>query len=98
MLVKIHSSYRSIISLCDSDLIGKIFEEGQKTLFVNPNFFQGEEKNEKEVIEIIEIGKAEDYTFNIVGKEAVKLGLKTGIIDKEGIQTIQGIPVALSLL
>ena len=86
MLVKIHNSYRSIISLCDSDLIGKTFEEGIKTIFVNPNFFKGEEKTEKEAIEIIEIGRAEDYTFNIVGKEAVRLALKTGIIKQEGIQ------------
>ena len=42
MLVKIHESYISIIAICDSDLIGKTFEEGKKNIFVNPNFFQGD--------------------------------------------------------
>jgi hypothetical protein len=98
MLVKIHSSYRNTIAICDSNLVGKTFEEEIKSLFVNPNFFQGEEKTEQEILEIIEKGIYEDYTFNIVGKEAVSLALKAGIIKQEGIQTIQGIPIALILL
>jgi len=98
MQVKIHHSYRGVVAICDSELIGKTFEEGNMHIFVNPNFFQGEDKNEKEVLKIIEKGAAEDYNFNIVGKEAVKTALEAGIINKEGIKYIQGIPVALSLL
>lgn len=98
MLIKIHSSYRSIIAICDSDLIGKTFEENNKSIFVNPNFYQGEEKTEKEVLEIIELGSSEDYTFNIVGKESVALALKSGLVKPEGIIKIQGIPIALVLL
>jgi hypothetical protein len=98
MLVKIHPSYRNTVAICDSDLIGKTFEENNKCIFVNPNFFQGEEKSEKEVLEIIEKGSYEDYTFNIVGKKSVELALKSGIIKPEGITKIQGVPVALVLL
>ena len=98
MLVKIHSSYRNVIAICDSNLIGKTFEEGNKQIIVNPKFYQGEEKNEQEVLEIIEKGTAEDFTFNIVGTEAVKLALKCGLVKEEGITTIQSIPIALVLL
>ena len=98
MLVKIHSSYRNVVAICDSDLIGKTLQEGKKYLFVNPNFYQGEEKDEKQVLEIIEKGSAEDYTFNIVGEESVNLALKSGIIREEGISKIQGVPLALILL
>ncbi len=98
MLVKIHSSYRPIIAICDSDLIGKNFEEGKRCIHVNPNFFQGEEKNDKEIMRIIEKGSEEDYTFNIVGKRAVELALRAGIIKSEGIIHIQGVPIALVLL
>ena len=98
MLVKIHSSYRNVVAICDSNLIGKSFEEGIKCLSITPNFFQGEEKTEKEVLEIIERGSDEDYTFNIVGKESIALALKAGIIKEEGITRIQGIPAALVLL
>lgn len=98
MLVKIHNSYRNVVAICDSNLIGKTFEEGKKYLFVNPNFYQGEEKDEKQVLEIIEKGSAEDYTFNIVGEESVNLALKSGIIREEGVTRIQGTPIALILL
>lgn len=98
MLVKIHSTYRNVVAICDSDLIGKTFGEGQKCLFVNPNFFQGEEKSEKEVLDIIEKGLYEDYTFNIVGRQSTDLALKAGIIRSEGIINIQNIPIALILL
>ena len=98
MLVKIHNSYRTIVAICDSDLVGKTFEEGDKQIKITENFFKGEEKTEQEVLEIIEMGTCEDYTFNIVGKKSVALALKCGLIKKEGITNIQGIPVALVLL
>lgn len=98
MLVKLHSSYRNVLAICDSNLIGKTFEECKRSITINPHFFQGDEKNEKEVIEIIEKGAAEDYTFNIVGEQSIKTALKVGIIKSEGIIKIQGIPVALVLL
>jgi hypothetical protein len=98
MLVKIHETYRDIIAICDSNLVGQTFEEGNRCIFINPNFFKGEEKNEKEVLEIIEIGAGEDFTFNIVGEESIKTALKCGLIKDDGVITIQGIPIALVLL
>ena len=98
MLVKIHSTYRNVVAICDEDLVGKTFEEGHRQIFVNPNFFKGEEKSEQEVQEIIEMGAGEDFTFNIVGKESVGVALKSGFIKEEGVITIQEIPIALVLL
>ena len=98
MLVKIHNSYRNVIAICDANLLNKKFEEGNKSITLNPHFFQGEEKSEEEVLEIIEEGTAEDCTFNIIGAEAINLALKSGIIEPEGITKIQGIPIALVLL
>lgn len=98
MLVKIHSSYRNTVAICDPDLLGKNFEEGDKQIFVNENFFKGEEKSEEEVLEIMGQGSSEDYTFNIVGKQSIDLALKAGLIQKEGIISIQGVPISLVLL
>lgn len=97
MLIKIHKSYRDVIAICDSGLLGKKFEEGNLQLEVN-EFFNGEEKTEQEILETIENASTEDATFNIVGKQAISLALKAGIIDKKGIKTIQKIPFALTLL
>jgi len=98
MQIKIHESYRKIVALCDSNLIGKKFEEGIKQIEIKPGFFQGEEKNKKEVIEILKDMQKEDATFNIIGKESVECALKAGIIKKEGIISIDNVPVALVLL
>lgn len=98
MLVKIHNSYRDIVAVCDSELLGKVFEEDKFQLDIKESFFKGEEKTKHEVLKIMQDMAKEDATFNIIGKEAVDLALEAGIITKEGIKEIQGIPFALVLL
>ena len=98
MLVKIHSSVRNVLAICDKELIGKTFTEGQRQIVINPHFFGGEEKSEKEIHELIQMGAAEDYTFNIVGKKSVSLALRCNLIKPEGVIKIQDIPIALVLL
>lgn len=102
MLVKIHKSYRIVVAICDSNLIGKKFEEkfdkGIKQLYLRENFYKGEEKTYKETLDIIKKQVMEDATFNIVGEESVKAAKEAGIITKKGIKKIQGIPYALVLL
>jgi len=98
MLIKIHESYRTIVALCDSDLIGKTFSEGIRQIELTPNFFQGIEKNKVEILEILRDMEKEDATFNIVGKESIECAIETGIISKDGIIEIDGVPVALVLM
>jgi len=100
MLVKIHKSYRDVIAICDSELLGKKFEEtGKNTqLDLTGEFFRGEEKTEEETRELIEDALKEDAIFNIVGKQSISIALETGVIKKQGVIKIQGIPVALTLL
>jgi hypothetical protein len=98
MKIKIHKSYRDVVAICDKELIGKSFEQGNFQLEVKESFFNGKEVSEKEALEIISNMAKEDATFSIVGKKAVNLALKTGIIEREGIKTIQEIPFALVLM
>ena len=86
------------MAICDSNLIGKKFEEGNFQLDVKEAFFNGKEANEKEVLNVIERMQREDATFNIIGRESVNTALKAGIINKEGIKTIQNIPFSMVLL
>jgi len=97
-MIKIHNAYRTIVALADTDLIGKKFEEGIRQIEIKSGFFQGEEKDKSEIIEILKDMQKEDATFNIVGKESVECALKAGVIKKEGIIVIDGVPVALVLL
>ncbi len=98
LLVKIHKSYRNVVAICDSDLLGKKFEEGDMQLDLTGEFFNGEGLSKEEVLSILEEGKTEDATFNIVGDAAIQLALKAGVIQEGGIKTVEGVPIALTLL
>jgi hypothetical protein len=98
MQIKIHEAYRKIAALTDSDLIGKSFEEGIKTIKISENFFKGDEKTEGEIIEILKDLNKEDAIFTIVGEKSIECALKAEIIKPEGILTIENIPIALGLL
>ncbi len=98
MLVKIIKSCRTIIIICDADLIGKKLEQGEFQLDLKENFFEGDETSKQEAIKIMKNMAQEDATFNIVGQESINAALEAGIINKEGIKTIQDIPFALILL
>ncbi len=98
MLVKIHEAYRKIIAICDSNLLGKKFEQGKMQLDIKEGFYKGKEMDEKQVMNLLKDVQKEDACFNIVGKESIAAALKTNIIDKNSILEIQGIPHALSLL
>ncbi len=98
MLVKIIRSHRDIVAICDSELIGKKFEEGTFQLDVKESFYKGEELSEEEASVIIKKMVREDATFNIVGKESVALAIKQGIVLEEGVKKIQGIPFTMILL
>ena len=98
MFIKIHKAYRDVVAVCDSELLGKYFEQGVAVLNVRENFYNGEQKSSEEMVELLEDLSKEDSTFSIVGPESVKCALKAGIISEEGVKHVQGIPFALVLL
>ena len=97
MYIKIHNSYRDVIAVCDSEIIGKKFEEGKRQLDVRENFYKGQEINEEELIRMMQFHVKEDATFNIVGQKSIQVALEAGIIEKEDISTINNIPFTLIL-
>jgi len=95
MLVKIHKkNSRTIIAVCDKDLIGKLLEENGKQLDLRGEFYKGEEFEKEEIGDLIRNADG----VNLVGKEAVELGLQEGVIEQENIITIQEIPHAQAIL
>ncbi|MEK6842330.1 MAG: DUF424 family protein [Nanoarchaeota archaeon] len=97
MFVKIHKSYRNVVAICDSALIGKRFEEGRFQLEVKENFFKGDKVSEEEAIRIIKRMLIEDATFNIVGEKSINTAIKAEIISEDSVGEIGGIPFALVL-
>lgn len=96
--VKIHKSLRICVAICDSNLIGKKFEEGKKQLDIRETFYKGEELNKEDLINLIKNQMKEDATFNIVGEQSIQVALESGLINKEAIGKIKNIPFALTLL
>ena len=110
MFVKIIRSYRDIVAICDSELIGKVFVSqegddlgessagGKFQLDVKESFFKGKKVSEEELKKIIWNMSGEDAIFNIVGNKSVGVALETGIISEEGVKKIQGIKFAMVLI
>lgn len=98
MFLKIHKSYRDVVAVCDSDLIGKRFEEDKFQLDVKESFYKGDEVEEERAIFILKKMAIEDATFNIVGENSVKAAIQAGIIEQEAVGEVQGVKFALVLL
>ena len=97
MFIRIIKAYRDIIAICDSNLLGKKFEEKEFQLDVKENFFKGEKISEEELIKLLKNEIMEDATFNIIGEKSVNSALKAKIISEEQIKKIQGIPFVIIL-
>lgn len=98
LCIKVHKSYRNVIALCDSNLIGKKFEEGRRQLDVRENFYKEREITKEDAIKILRKQSDEDATFNIVGEEAIEASIEAGVITERAVHRIQNIPFTLILL
>jgi len=91
--IKIHKTKENgLIAVCDENLIGKKFEEGDLCLNVSNKFYKGELMDESSAEKIL----IEANNINFVGENAVNLGLKLGLILKEHILVIKGVKHAQS--
>jgi len=98
MLIKVHEAYRYVVAICDTEILGRTFEEGIRQLNIKDSFFNGEDLAEKELIEKIQDLVKEDATFFIAGKKSVNCAMKAKVVSLEGIQTVQDVPFALVLI
>ena len=85
-----HPDGRRVLAVCDKDILGKKFEENDLQIDLTGEFYKGEEVSEAQFTEIVKGA----YTANFVGKGAIELGIKKGIIKKENIVIISGVPHA----
>ena len=92
MIVKIHKDNysRIVLAVCDKELLGKKFEEGNKQLDLASDFYEGEEKTEKETGDLMRNA----YMINLVGDKSVGLAIKEEIVDKNSVMKIKDVPYA----
>lgn len=96
MIAKLHKSRegRTILAVCDSDIFGKKFEENDLQLDLCSGFYKGEKMDEKRITELFKVVSI----VNLVGEKSVSLGIKSGVIEKENVKKISGIPYAQAIV
>lgn len=95
MLAKLHKKdNRTIVSVCDKELLGQLFEENGKQLDLRGDFYKGEERDVQEIGDLMRNADG----VNLVGEEAIALGLQEGVIDKEQVMKVKGIQHAQAAL
>jgi hypothetical protein len=78
-----------MVTVCDSELLGKVFREGELKLEVNRSFYDGNEAGIEECL-----GALKGATIgNLVGS-IVEQAVEAGFINPANILRIQGIPHA----
>lgn len=97
IVAKIHRAYRSVVAVCDADIVGKYFEEGKYQLDLRENFFKDTEITYAESVKLFKDQIKEDATFNIVGHKSIQAAIDAGIITKDSVNYIAKIPFTLIL-
>ena len=75
-----------LVAVCDADLLGETFENGDLSLTVNEEFYEGELADENQIIDRL----AKCSVANIVGTDAVELAVEHGFVEEENVLDIDG--------
>ena len=92
MIAKAHKNPdgKIVVAVCDSELLGKKYEEDQKQLDLASDFYKGEEQEDAAIGDLMRNADA----VNLVGEKSVNLGVQEGVIDEEHVKKVAGIPYA----
>ena len=81
---------KKVVAVCDTELLGQVFEEGDAVLDLktHESFYRGKEATAEEVAEAL----ANFGSANLVGKESVGVALEKGLAEKGDVRYIKNIP------
>lgn len=86
--VKIHRGPNGdVLAVCDAELLGQSFSEGQLRLRVGEGFYGGDTVEEAVMVEHLNCASS----INIVGNRAVDAAIREGFVDPACIIIIQGV-------
>jgi len=89
--VKKHSSQgRVLVAACDTNILGKTFEDEELQICVGEGFYGGESVGPDMLLKIMEIANI----INLIGEKVVNLAVEQGLVDEECIMNIGGVPHA----
>lgn len=89
MIVRRHLKQgRLFLAICDTSLLGKVLEDEHAKLDLSADYFKGKDVDEENAWEQVKVAEM----THCVGKEAVAFFLSKGLLPKENVKTVQGIP------
>jgi len=74
-----------LVTVCDDDVLGETFEDGEVSLTVSEEFYGGEEADEQTVVNSL----ARASVANIVGTEAVELAIREGFVEEANVLDVE---------
>ena len=75
-----------LVSVCDADVVGETFENGDVSLTVDASFYDGDEADEAAVV--TSLGKCS--VANIVGDRSVQLAVDHGFVEEANVLDVEG--------
>ena len=93
--IKIHCRNEiETVACCDVKLLNKVFKDGSLEIEISDRFFGGQLIQLEEAIDILK----EASSFNIVGENIIKKAIDCKLLSKEGVRSINGVPMALKMI
>ncbi len=90
--LKIHDSEnKKACAVCDSEILGKIFEENERILDVDKDFFGGEKVHPDKIAEHIRSA----HTSNIIGNRIIAELINAGALNPASVKEICGVKYAM---
>jgi len=91
MYLKIHENAKGkVVAACDADLIGKVYED--KCGYLDLDRYKGFYVGERTTDSALKAALGDFGSANLVGKKAVAMARKLGLIDDDDVKYIKGIP------
>ena len=82
------------IACCDEDLLNQVFREGNLKIEITHQFYGGTLITIEDAIDILKHASF----FNLVGENIIKKAIDNHLIPREGVRSINGIPMALKMM
>ena len=79
-----------LLSICDSEILGKTLREGKIVFQVKEDFYRGSRIDVEEAVSMID----NSTIVNMIGKNVVKRAIEKGYVHPEAVLHIEGVPHA----
>jgi len=89
-----HKNAQTIVAICDDELCGKTFTEGDLILDLSSPFYQGVSMDERAAGDILRNA----HIVNLVGERSCALARKEEIITEKNISRICNVPFAFATI